>query len=85
MSTLMDPLFKLVSNEGNPIPHLEYSEVIIYLMFVMTNTWPDIAFEIEKMSRYTSNPSAVHWVALKLILKYLTKKNITNFGNSSLA
>nr|GEW43693.1 zinc finger, CCHC-type [Tanacetum cinerariifolium] len=30
----------------------------------LTSTRPDIAFVVEKFSRYTSNPSALHWQAL---------------------
>jgi hypothetical protein len=41
----------------------------------MTCIKPDIAY---KMSRYTSNPSHIHWIVVQMILKYL-KKTI-NYG-----
>ncbi|XP_074314899.1 secreted RxLR effector protein 161-like [Silene latifolia] len=39
----------------------------------MTSTRPDIAFAVGKLSRYTSNPSLEHWVAVKRVLRYLKK------------
>nr|GEW81016.1 zinc finger, CCHC-type [Tanacetum cinerariifolium] len=39
---------------------LEYSRAIGCLMNAMINTRPDIAFAVGKISRYTSNPSALH-------------------------
>ena len=42
-------------------------------MYAMTCTRPDIAFAVEKLSRYTTNPSSVHWHAINRVLKYLRK------------
>ncbi|KAL7215696.1 hypothetical protein ACSBR1_027781 [Camellia fascicularis] len=42
-------------------------------MYAMTCTRPDIAFIVGKLSRYTSNPSNVHWHAVNRILRYLRK------------
>ena len=39
----------------------------------MTCTRPDITFAIEKLSKYTSNPSNLHWHAINRILKYVKK------------
>ncbi|KAK8277347.1 hypothetical protein V6Z12_D10G260900 [Gossypium hirsutum] len=44
----------------------------------MTCTRPDIAYAIGKLSRYTNNPSSLHWQALNRVLRYL-KKTI-NYG-----
>ena len=47
-------------------------------MYAMTSTRPDIAFAVGKLSRYTSNPSNIHWNAVFRILKYLNgTKNYT--------
>ncbi|GKA57511.1 zinc finger, CCHC-type containing protein [Tanacetum coccineum] len=43
------------------ISQLKYSRVIGYLMYDMTCTWPDIAFVVGKLRRYTSNPGTQHW------------------------
>ncbi|KAG8496175.1 hypothetical protein CXB51_009000 [Gossypium anomalum] len=77
-STPMDPQIKLVSNAGRKIDQLKYASLIGCLMYIMTCTRPDIAYAIGKLSRYTSNPSSLHWQALNRVLKYL-KKTI-NYG-----
>ncbi|GJW28879.1 zinc finger, CCHC-type containing protein [Tanacetum coccineum] len=56
VSTPMVTSEKLKSNNGHDVSQLEYSRVIGCLMYVMTCTWPDIAFALGKLSRYTSNP-----------------------------
>ena len=77
-STPMDPQRKLVPNDGRKIDQLQYAKVIGCLMYIMTCTRPDIAYAIGKLSRYTSNPSNLHWQAVNRVLRYL-KKTI-NYG-----
>nr|GEW62871.1 zinc finger, CCHC-type [Tanacetum cinerariifolium] len=48
---------------GTPVSQLEYSRAIGCLMYAMISTRPDIAFAVGNLSRYTSNPSALHWQA----------------------
>nr|GEW18775.1 hypothetical protein [Tanacetum cinerariifolium] len=64
---------KLMPNRGLAVSQLEYSRVIGCLMYAMTCTRPDIAFILEKLSRYTSNPGTQHWQAIQRVLKYLKK------------
>ncbi|XP_071694915.1 secreted RxLR effector protein 161-like [Rutidosis leptorrhynchoides] len=73
VSTPVDPSEKLMSNLGEAVSQHEYSQVIGYLMYVMTSTRPDIAFAVGKLSRYTSIPSTHHWQAIRRVLKYLKK------------
>lgn len=40
-------------------------------MFLIDYTRPDIAYAINKLSRYTYNPSNEHWNTLNRLLKYL--------------
>ncbi len=40
-------------------------------MYVTNCTRPDIAYSINKLSRFTSNPSTDHWKALMRLLRYL--------------
>jgi hypothetical protein len=42
-------------------------------MYVMLCTRPDICYAVGMVSRYQSNPSPLHWVAIKHILKYLRR------------
>ncbi|GJX78041.1 zinc finger, CCHC-type containing protein [Tanacetum coccineum] len=72
-STPMDTSKKLMPNNGQAVSQLEYSRVIGCLMYAMTCTRPDIAFDVGKLSRYTSNPSTQHWQAIQQVLKYLKK------------
>ncbi|GJZ83259.1 zinc finger, CCHC-type containing protein [Tanacetum coccineum] len=56
VSTPMDTSEKLMPNNGQAVPQLEYYRVISCLMYAMTCTRPDIAFDVGKLSRYTSSP-----------------------------
>ncbi|GJV76653.1 zinc finger, CCHC-type containing protein [Tanacetum coccineum] len=60
VSTFMDTSEKLMPNNGQDVSQLEYSRMIGCLMYAMTCTRPDIAFDVGKLSRYTSNPSTQH-------------------------
>ncbi|GKC78259.1 zinc finger, CCHC-type containing protein [Tanacetum coccineum] len=42
-------------------------------VYAMTCTKPDIAFDVGKLSRYTSNPDTQHWQSIQRVLKYLKK------------
>nr|GEW19877.1 zinc finger, CCHC-type [Tanacetum cinerariifolium] len=59
VSTPMDSE-KLIPNTSQAVSQLKYSRVIGYLMYAMTCTRPDIAFVVDKLSRYTSNPGTQH-------------------------
>ena len=72
-ATPMDSNVKLVPSSGTPISQLEYASLVGSLMYAMTSTRPDIAFAIGKLSRFTSNPSMLHWQALRRVLRYLNK------------
>ncbi|GJR00009.1 zinc finger, CCHC-type containing protein [Tanacetum coccineum] len=63
--TPVDPTVKFRPNKGTLVSQLEYSRAIGCLMYAMISTRPDIAFAVGKLSRYTSNPSALHWQALE--------------------
>ncbi|XP_060201820.1 secreted RxLR effector protein 161-like [Lycium barbarum] len=60
-------------NKDKPVAQLDYARFIGCLMYAMTSTRPDIAFVVGKLSRYTSNPSKLHWYAIYRVLKYLKK------------
>ncbi|GKA59984.1 zinc finger, CCHC-type containing protein [Tanacetum coccineum] len=56
VSTPINTSEKLMPNNGQAVSQLEYSRVIGFLMYVLTCIRPDIAFDVGKLSRYTSNP-----------------------------
>ncbi|GJY70606.1 zinc finger, CCHC-type containing protein [Tanacetum coccineum] len=76
--TPVDPTVKFQPNKGTPMFQLEYSRAIGCLMYAMISTRPDIAFFVGKLSRYTSNPNALHWQALGRVFQYL--KGTMDYG-----
>ncbi|GJU76839.1 zinc finger, CCHC-type containing protein [Tanacetum coccineum] len=62
VSTPMDPVEKLKPNTGKPVNQLEYSRVIGCLMYAMTSTRPDIAYDVGTMNyglSYVGYPSVL--------------------------
>ena len=49
----------------------------------MNCTRPDIPYVVSKLSKYTSNPSDVHWTALLRVVDYLknTKEYALRYEN----
>jgi hypothetical protein len=73
VNTPFDSNYKLVENTGRAIAQLEFASAIGSMMYAMHCTKPDIAFAVNRLSRYTSNPSAEHWKAIVKVLGYLKK------------
>ncbi|GJV84096.1 zinc finger, CCHC-type containing protein [Tanacetum coccineum] len=67
VSTPMDISEKLMPNNGQAVSQLKYSRVIGCLVYAMTYTRPVIAFDVGKLSRYTSNPGTQHWQAIQRV------------------
>ena len=49
----------------------EYPEIVGMLMFLATNSRPDIAYAVNQCARFTHNPKASHATAVKRIIRYL--------------
>jgi hypothetical protein len=49
----------------------DYASVIGMLMYLSTNSRPDIAFAVHQCARFTHDPRAPHSVAVKQIVRYL--------------
>ncbi|GKC43103.1 hypothetical protein Tco_1060825 [Tanacetum coccineum] len=56
---------------GKPVDQLEYSRVIGCLLYAMTSTRLDIAYDVGRLSRFTSNPSRQHRKTITRVFKYL--------------
>ena len=69
--TPVDVTLHLSKNKGDSFSQVEYSRVIGGLMYLMSCTRPDIAYAVNKLSRYTSNPGTMHWQGIMRVLKYL--------------
>ena len=61
----------LSKNIGQCISQSEYARIIGSLMYITNCTRPDIAYSVNKLSRYTSNPGKDHWKAIARVLGYL--------------
>ena len=48
-----------------------YSSVVGMLLYLSTNTRPDIAFAVSQVARFSQSPRQVHAVAIKTIVRYL--------------
>ena len=62
-------LTKTPEGEHHKIP--QYAAAIGSLMYAAIGTWPDIAYAVQHLSQFTSNPSPAHWSAIKHIFRYL--------------
>ena len=63
-----------------------YSSAIGNIMYSMVCARLDIAHAVGVMSRYMNNPSKVHWLVVKWIIKYLrgTSAQELCFGGSNI-
>ena len=78
MRTPVDVNLHLSKNNGKFLSQQEYAQAIGNLMYVMNCTRPDIAYAVNKLSRYTSNPGPDHWKEIVRVLRYL--KYTQNYG-----
>ena len=60
VNTPFDSNYKLVENTGRTIAQFEYASVIGSIIYATHCTRPNVAFAMNRLSRYTSNPSAEH-------------------------
>jgi hypothetical protein len=57
---------------GMPLdPKVPYAELVASLLYLSTNTRPDIAYAVGVLSRFMSKPMDKHWTAAKRVLRYL--------------
>jgi hypothetical protein len=57
---------------GHPrIENWNYRAVIGMLLYLYSNSRPDIAFAVNQCARYCANPTLKHEIAVKRILRYL--------------
>nr|GEV55897.1 ribonuclease H-like domain, reverse transcriptase, RNA-dependent DNA polymerase [Tanacetum cinerariifolium] len=69
--TPIDTSLHLSKNRGVGVTQLEYSRIIGMLMYLMTSTRPDLAYDVSRLSRYTSNPGNAHWKDITRVLHYV--------------
>ncbi|KAK6160828.1 hypothetical protein DH2020_004209 [Rehmannia glutinosa] len=76
--TPIDDSLRLIKNTGERVAQLEYSRIIGSLMYITNYTRTDLAYSVNKLSIFTSNPRSEHWKALTRVLRYL--KYTLKFG-----
>ncbi|CAM8986787.1 unnamed protein product [Rhodiola kirilowii] len=72
-STPLSATEKLSKDSGSPLTGddvLKYRSMVGGLQY-LTLTRPDISFAVNKVCQYLSNPTDVHWEAVKRILRYV--------------
>jgi hypothetical protein len=52
--------------------NIPYRQLVGSLLYAAISTRPDIAYAVNIVSRYVSNPGTAHWTACKRILRYLS-------------
>jgi hypothetical protein len=74
MSTPLDPHVILHKHEDQPSDKIGgglYAVAVGSLMYAAMCTRPDIAFAVQTLSQFTSNPGPEHWTAVKQVFRYL--------------
>ena len=67
------PLGKDELGEDWPQHPWKYNSIVGMLIYLCTNTRPDISYAVSCAARFNSNPKACHATAVKTILRYLKK------------
>jgi Reverse transcriptase (RNA-dependent DNA polymerase) len=78
--TPLDTNIKLEPNPEGSVGNQSnlFTMLIRKLQYLVTATRPDIAFAVNRLAAYTANPSLIHYMAAKHILRYL--KGTINLG-----
>ena len=80
ISTPVDVGTKLVkaATDSEFIDPVLYQSAVGSLLYLSTKTRPDIAYAVNSVARFSSNPTKQHWMAVKRIFRYL--RGTTNLG-----
>ncbi|DAZ93902.1 TPA: hypothetical protein N0F65_005830 [Lagenidium giganteum] len=67
--------------EQNAMAEFPYREVVGSMMYLMVETWPDLAFYVSEVSRFLANPGKEHCQAVVRGLIY--SRGTTEYGLTS--
>jgi hypothetical protein len=63
---------RLTQNDGSPPADAkQYQAMVGSLMYAMLCTRPDLAYAVQQLSQFSSNPTNVHFQAAKRVFRYL--------------
>ena len=71
MATPMDSNLKLLPNDSLDLVDVTHYRQIIESLMYLTNTRPDICFDLNTLSQYLVQPRRVHLVTAKHVMRYL--------------
>jgi hypothetical protein len=58
-----------IDPEGEPMEEdWSYPSIVRMLLYLLTNTRPDIAFAVSQVARFNHNPKKSHATAIKMII-----------------
>ncbi|KAH9751420.1 retrovirus-related pol polyprotein from transposon RE1 [Citrus sinensis] len=80
--TLMSSTKKLVKDKGAVFENPSLYRSLVGLLQYVTLTRPKIAFTVNKLSQYLSNPSVLHWQACKRVLRKSVGGYCVYLGNN---
>ncbi|KAD6795217.1 hypothetical protein E3N88_06113 [Mikania micrantha] len=60
-------------DQKRKMERVPYASAIGSIMYAMLCTRPDVSYALSMTSRYQQNPGDAHWIAVKIILKYLKR------------
>ena len=60
-----------MNNDDEIFNQKDYASIIGSLRYATDCTWTDIAYAVGVLSRFTSNPSKDHWLAIEQVMRYL--------------
>ena len=79
VSTPVDVSAKVDNDEDSElVDKTLYPSAIGSLLYLSTNTHPDITFSVCNVSRYCSAPTKLHWLLIERIFTYL--RGTIDFG-----
>ena len=62
----------LSREDGEPLAaNFPYGELVGALLYLTSNTRPDLAYAVGVLSRFVAAPRTSHWLAAKRVLRYL--------------
>jgi hypothetical protein len=61
------------SEDGNSSTLMEDLSPVSILSYLAVGTWPNIAFAVNYMARFSANPSPDHWKALRHVVNYMAR------------
>lgn len=53
------------------VDQTQYLQAVGSLMYLMVSTRPDLSYSVGVVARHNADPRAIHWAAIKRILRYL--------------